>query len=128
MGWRHLNQAHPNKRYWKQTLVIFLCTEIIVLIAFTLNKSDKYDYTYKGKNYSVIVEKGKEPYWSEEEDMPLHYLKVEIIKDENYNGFDTMLFLKWHGFLFFIILPLSILARYGNRLLYGEDGDKPGDW
>lgn len=136
MGIKHLSQANIDRDFIKKAVLIFgILTLVGIYFCFKF-RTEKFDYTHNGQIHSVLVEKGKDPVLEANSDILSglsysdKYTRItisDLTKDESHNGFDIYSFLKWEAFLL-LMGVVWILSRYGNRLIYGEDGDTKNDW
>lgn len=136
MGIKHLSQANIDRDFIKKALIAFGILTLVGICILFAGKTQKFDYIRNGQIHSVLVEKGEDPVYEANTDILLSlsyadkYTPItisDLTKDESHNGFNIYMFLKWEAFLLLMGI-IWILARYMNRLLYGEDGDTKDDW
>ena len=136
MGIKHLSQANIDRDFIKKALITFVILTLVGIYIHFAGKTQKFDYIHNGQIHSVLVEKGEDPLSEANTDILLSlsyadkYTPItisDLTKDESHNGFDIYSFLKWEAFLLLMGI-VWILLRYGNRLIYGEDGDTKDNW
>ena len=135
MGIKHLSQAHPDTNLIVKLLVVFIVLSIWNLSSSSNEDTERYDFVYRGKEYSSLVEKGEDP-------VAIVQWRVNILEGANgiyppnemqvsesditkRNKYDQ--FWRFEGALVALGV-LFIIARYINRLFLGEDHHTKDDW
>ena len=134
MGFKHLHQANPFKKKFliKASVYLTLMTMLQYHLSFNAYPSEYYHFTYAGKKYTVEVEEGGNPvqqakykaYRKTKHKALLSPTKNTISEKDLIKGSD------WWGFwkmqcIWLGIGILIIIARFLNRLFYGDDPDIP---
>lgn len=135
MGIKHLSQAHPDTNLIVKLLVVFIVLSIWNLSSSSNEDTERYDFVYRGKEYSSLVEKGEDPvaivqnrvYGLEVANgiFPPNQMQVSESDITKRNKYDQ--FWRFEGALVALGV-LFIIARYINRLFHGEDHHTKDDW
>ena len=126
MGFKHLHEANPFKKKFLIKVAIYysILTLVSCYITFGIDSEDTYDFVYMGVEYKIIVREGENPI--DNAKSRVHFLtpgvepiitEKDLIKRSKFSFFLKM---QWAWFL---IIIAWIIARFFNRLLYGDDPD-----
>ena len=135
MGIKHLSQAHPDTNFIVKALIAFIVLSFFNLSISSSSDQENYNFVYKGKEYSSVVEKGEDPVAIVQSRVraleglngifPPNVMQVsesDITKRNKYYQF-------WRFERALVMLGvLWIIARYINRLFLGEDHHTKDDW